>query len=118
MQDLFTLPYNLLRNTSLNILGKVNHISLTHEYLLNVYWEWYLKSSIDHIISYTQSIGTENPVTVKIVVHKKVLKYLNSLCGLGCFILLCNEHSTSTRKKIIQKADVTSRYSEMQPTFI
>jgi hypothetical protein len=101
----YTLPFSLRKNASLNILGKVSHISSGQGFLWSIYWEWFIEYTGDSIVSYIQSIDSECPITVKINAPGKIINELNILCAVGCFILLQHEKKTTTLIKGLQNVN-------------
>ena len=101
----YTLPFSLRKNASLNILGKVSHVTSGHGFLWNIYWEWFIEFTGGNIMSYIQSIDSECPVTVKINAPGNIISDLNILCAVGCFILLHHERITYTHLRDLQKVN-------------
>jgi len=108
----YILPCSLRKNASLNILGKVSHVSIGNGFLWSIYWEWHIEFTGETILSYSQSIDSEYPITVKIGAPEKIFDELNILCAVGCFILLNHEHITTRQARQLQQVNQLAGYVE------
>ena len=89
---LFTVSCNLLKNNTVNILSYGTQNTMRH-----IYWECHHEFTEETIISYSQFIGSRNPIIVKISAPQKMQQELNILPALGCFFLLNYERLTKNQ---------------------